>query len=152
MWLDRSRKIITCSFLCSWFMGSFGLGLVICLKMDLPVFPVAHSFIHSSFLFVLIICCAVLYDVGRFGCIHVVPCLASVSALSLPGMLACPGIHCIMSLTVWMVAKWLIVLYRLLIVELLSFSLSNACSTDLLSVKMTVFWTLSGYILKILSK
>ena len=39
-------------------------------------------------------------DTGTFLWGWEEPCLARISALSLPGMFVCPGIHCMVSLTV----------------------------------------------------
>ena len=112
------------------------------LKMDLPVFPIAHPFIHSSFLADLMICCAVIMDDGSVVCGCVVPCFANLSARSLPGMFRCPGIHCRDSLTAPTLVKWEIVLERLRIDGLSNFLLSSAWSTDFASVKMATFFLL----------
>ena len=129
---------MTDSFLLSSFMLSFGFGVVMCWNMTLPVSPVAHSFIHSSFLFALIVCLAVSIEVGTSGCGHDAPCLAKVSALSLPCTFTCPGIHCSVSLMACSVMKQSIVLVSSLIVTLLNLPLSKACSTDFASEKTTM--------------
>ena len=134
----RRRKIVLDSFLFSSFILSFGFGVVMCWNMVLPVSPIAHSFIHSSFLFALIICLAVSMEVGTSGCGHDAPCFAKVSALSLPCIFTCPGIHWRVRLISWSVSRQSIVLMRFLIVKLFYLPLSKACSTDFASEKTTI--------------
>ena len=85
--------MVVCSHLFNELMLSFGVGVVMWLKIALPVVELAQSFIHSSFLLHLIICLAVSSDIGTSVCGRDAPFFASVSARSLPGMFACPGIH-----------------------------------------------------------
>ena len=121
----RRRKRVTCFFLSRRLRLSFGFGVVMCWKTFLPVFPRAHSFSHSSFLMLFIICLALVMEVGRFFCSHRDPCLASVSAFSFPGMLVCPGIHWSVIWTWCVVLNFAIVLVRLRMYELSFFSFSR---------------------------
>ena len=95
------RKMVTCSSLFKRFKLSFGLGVVICSNMDLPVILFAHSFLQSSVLYCLIVCLAVFIVAVLFNWGHLAPCFASVSALSFPWMFVCPGIHCSVMLMLW---------------------------------------------------
>ena len=144
MCLDLRRKMVTCSRLLRWLTLSFREGVVMCWNMVRPVVPVAHRFIQSSFMFCLMICLVVLYDTGWVCCWYVAPCFANLSALSFPVMLACPGIHCKRSLTLWAVRNSWMVSDKLSVEELSSFSFLRASRTDLESVKMTMFWLLVG--------
>ena len=107
---DLRRNMVTCSSLLREFMLSFGFGIVIWSKIDLPLTLLAHSFLQSSFLFCLIICFAVFSDAVLFCCGHLAPCFASLSACSFPGMFVCPGIHCKVMSTVWAAMKSLMFL------------------------------------------
>ena len=66
--------------------------------MILPVSPVAHSFIHFSFLLAFIAYLTVSMEMGTSGCGHDAPHLAKVFTLSLPFIFTCLGIHCNVSL------------------------------------------------------
>ena len=89
-----SLKMVTCSSLLRRCILSLGFGVVMWINrsMDLPVVLFAHSFLQFSVLYCLI-CLAVVMEAVLFCCVHLVPCLARVSALSFPCMFVCPGIH-----------------------------------------------------------
>ena len=127
-----------------------GVGVVMCANIALPVVDLAHSFIHSSLLLHLICCLAVSNDVGTSVCGSDAPFFANLSARSLPGMFACPGIHWRVSSTSWSVMKVSILLVRFFMLVLSSFPLSNACRTDFASENMTMLFPGFVFCLKFL--
>ena len=140
---------MTDSFLLSSFILSFGFGVVMCWNMTLPVSPEAHSFIHSSFLLALIVCLVFSMEVGTSGCGHDAPRFAKVSALSLPCILTCPGIHWSVSLTPCSVMRQSVVFMSSRIVELSNLPLSKACSTDFASEKTTMSFFCFSFVFKV---
>ena len=96
---DRSRKIITWSFLLRRLIWSLGFGFEIYLNIDLPFSLFAHELSHSILVLDLSICFTVACDTGFGLCSLVAPFFARVSALSLPGMLQWLGIHCMNKVT-----------------------------------------------------
>ena len=68
------RKMVTCSSLLRRLILSLGLGVVICVNMDLPVALFAHSFLQSSVLYCLIVCLAVFIVAVLFNRGHLASC------------------------------------------------------------------------------
>ena len=96
-----SLKMVDRSFLLNLSMSPFGFGVVMYLNKILPVFTNAHLFSNSSLQFNWMICFAA-WNVAWI-CVF----FAKVSALSLPGMLECPGIYCKITLMSWRSSDYL---------------------------------------------
>ena len=79
------RKMVTCSSLLRRLILSLGLGVVICVNMDLPVPLFAHSFLQSSVLYCLIVCLAVFIVAVlqlRTSCTLFCKCISSFISLN----------------------------------------------------------------------
>ena len=74
-------------------MESCGLGCAISLNITRLINSHAHLFSQSSFSLFFSICLMVFCVQGGIFCGFVAPILASLSAVSFPLMLQCPGIH-----------------------------------------------------------
>ena len=74
-------------------MASCGLGCAISFNITRPVDLYAHLFSQSSFSLFFSICLMVFCVQGGIFCGFVAPILASLSTVSFPLMLQCPGIH-----------------------------------------------------------
>ena len=125
------------------------LHVFIYLSHSGPVLP--HPFTHSCLYVCLIICFAVLSVVGFGGCVLSEPCFASLSALSLPCMSVCPGIHCIVNLMAWLVFN-LSARMRICCMSSSVFCPSIDCSIDIESVKMTMLVEVAGESVNFLSR